>query len=303
MFPDDDQLNSADFDFLLSLDDRGIFPAPGETQEQFMDYVRHLRDSYSVIYAALEKGKSLDAIVGFKIGEGIPITSEVLSEAEEENRQLFDFQINWVPAYFLSKGLGAIWGGCTVVTDTNLALFFIRKDFREKQQWFIYNRRELMAHELCHVARSRLNDPEFEEHFAYMTAGSSLRRFMGNCFRAELDAFIFIVPVFILLAIQLLNAFMGLRIPEYPFWLLALAGPMYLIIRNILTRRTFLRAEENLRQGGISKPRAVLFRCTREEIREIAASNPVEVITYLYKKAETELRFRLICKKYISDMI
>jgi hypothetical protein len=26
-------------------------------------------------------------------------------------------------------------------------------------------------------------------------------------------------------------------------------------------------------------------------------------ITYLDKKAETELRFRLICKKYISDMI
>ena len=301
MFPDDDQLNSPDMDFLLSLDNRGIFPAPGETQEQFMEYVRHLRDSYSVIYAALEKGKSLDAIVGFKIGEGIPITSEVLSEAEEENRNLFDFEINWVPAYFLNKGLGAIWGGCTVVTDTDLALFFIRKDFKENERWFIYNRRELMAHELCHVARSRLNDPEFEEHFAYMTAGSRLRRFMGNCFRTEWDAFLFVIPVFILLFIQILNAVMTWRIPEFPFWILALSGPAFLIIRNLLTRRTYLRALANLKQGGVSNPRAVLFRCTREEIREIAASNPVEVITYLCKKAETELRFRLICKKYLAE--
>ena len=94
---------------------------------------------------------------------------------------------------------------------------------------------------------------------------------------------------------------MAWRIPEFPFWILALSGPAFLIIRNLLTRRAYLRALENLRMGGVSNPRAVLFRCTREEIREIAAVNPAEVITYLYKKAETELRFRLICKKYISE--
>ncbi len=300
MFPDDTELDNITPDLFIELDRRGFFPAPGESAEAFLDNVRRLRDSYGVIADSLADGQNLDSVVGFHIGEGMPIPAEVLAEAEEETRRLFDFDIDWVPAYFLSKGLGAIWGGCTVITDSDLALFFIRKDFREKKKWFIYDRQELLAHELSHVARSRFNDPEFEEHFAYMTAKSSLRKFMGNCFRTEWDALIFILPVFLLLGVQILNFMQIIHLPEWIFWIVALCGPGFLIARNMLTRWTYTKAEENLRMAGAKNPRAVLFRCTQEEIRETAKSDPAEIAGQFYKKAETELRFRIITTRFFE---
>lgn len=301
MFPSAAELEDTSLENLVLLDSRGFFPAPGEDETSFLASVRRLTKAYGELAEGLAAGEALDEAVGFRIGEGIPIGPEVLSEAAEETREKFDFEIDWVPGYFLSRGLGILWGGCTIVTDTDLALFFIRKDFQEKKKWFLYSRRELLSHELCHVARNRVNDPEFEEHFAYMTSSSPLRRLLGNCFRSELDALIFLVPVLILLTAQALTCFEILILPQLPFWLFAAAGPGWLLIRNHLTRKCYDRAEENLRLAGIARPRSVLFRATRGEIHEIARSNPVEVCTLLRGFAEKELRWRIIAARFLDQ--
>ena len=298
MFPGDDVLQDESIENLIRLDEQGFFPAPGEDVSSFFAYLRHLRDSYRALEEGLAAGENLDSAVGFHIGQGVPIPPEVLSAAESETQEKFAFSVDWVPAYFLSRGLGVLWGGCTIITDENLALFFIRRDFRDREKWFIYTRCELLAHETCHVARNRLNDTEFEEHFAYMTSTSPLRRFMGNCFRQELDAFLFLLPVFLLLVMETLIFCSVLAWPVWPFWLLAAAGPGFLLLRNVRTRRCYARAEENLRLGGVENPRAVLFRMTREEIRETARSNPAEVVGMLCRKAETELRWRIIAARF-----
>ena len=300
MFPSDSELVDTSLENLILLDSRGFFPAPGEDEAAFLASVRKLVDSYRELEAGLSSGEPLDEAVGFRIGEGIPIGPDVMSEAAEETQEKFDFKIDWVPGYFLSRGLGFLWGGCTIVTDTDLALFFIRRDFRERKKWFLYSRRELLAHELCHVARNRLNDPEFEEHFAYMTSTSPLRRLLGNCFRSAFDAFLFLIPILILLVAQTLTCFEILILPQLPFWILALIGPGWLLIRNHLTRKRYERAEENLRQAGIGHPRSVLFRASREEILAVSRSNPVEVRTLIRSFVEKELRWRIIAARFLD---
>lgn len=300
MFPSGSELEDTSLENLIRLDSRGFFPAPGEDETAFLSSVRKLAESYEALEAGLASGEKLDEAVGFRIGEGIPIGPDVMSEAAEETREKFDFEIDWVPGYFLSRGLGFLWGGCTIVTDTDLALFFIRRDFRERKKWFLYSRRELLAHELCHVARNRLNDPEFEEHFAYMTSTSPLRRLLGNCFRSSFDAILFLVPILILLAAQTLTCFEILILPQLPFWILALIGPGWLVIRNHLTRKRYERAEENLRQAGIVHPRSVLFRASREEILAVSRSNPVEVRTLIRSFMEKELRWRIIAARFLD---
>ena len=300
MFPSDSELEDTSLENLILLDSRGFFPAPGEDEAAFLASVRKLVDSYRELEAGLSSGEPLDEAVGFRIGEGIPIGPDVMSEAAEETQEKFDFKIDWVPGYFLSRGLGFLWGGCTIVTETDLALFFIRRDFRERKKWFLYSRRELLAHELCHVARNRLNDPEFEEHFAYMTSTSPLRRLLGNCFRSAFDAFLFLIPILILLVAQTLTCFEILILPQLPFWILALIGPGWLLIRNHLTRKRYERAEENLRQAGIGHPRSVLFRASREEILAVSRSNPVEVRTLIRSFVEKELRWRIIAARFLD---
>jgi len=300
MFPSAAELEDTSLENLIRLDERGFFPAPGEDESAFLASVRRLVVAYGELESGLASGEPLDEAVGFRIGEGIPIGPEVMNEAAEETREQFDFEIDWVPGYFLSRGLGFLWGGCTIVTDTDLALFFIRRDFRERKKWFLYSRRELLAHELCHVARNRLNDPEFEEHFAYMTSTSPLRRLLGNCFRSSFDAFLFLIPILILLIAQALTCFEILILPQFPFWLIALSGPGWLVFRNHLTRKRYDRAEENLRQAGVARPRSVLFRAAREEILSISRSNPVEVRTRMREFAEKDLRWRIIAARFLD---
>lgn len=299
MFPDDTALQDESLENLIHLDEQGFFPAPGEDVPAFFAYLRHLRDSYRALEEALAAGENLDQAVGFHIGQGLPIAPDVLAGAESETKEKFAFSVDWVPAYYLSRGLGLLWGGCTIITDDNLALFFIRRDFRDREKWFIYTRCELLAHETCHVARNRLNDSEFEEHFAYMTSTSPLRRFMGNCFRQEFDALIFILPVFFLLVMETLIFCGVLNIAVWPFWLVAAAGPGFLLLRNVRTRSIYARAEENLRLGRVENPRAVLFRMTREEIRETAFADPAEAADKLRRKAETDLRWKIIAARFL----
>ncbi len=298
MFPDDTKLNDTSPENLCALDAQGFFPAPGEDAEHFLANIRRIRDSYRDLEKRLSAGESLDEAVGFRIGQGIPIPPSDLEGAKEETLAKYGFSIDWVPAYYLSKGLGFLWGGCTVITDQELALFFIRKDFRNKEKWFLYTRRELLAHEICHVARGRFQSLEFEEHFAYMTSVSKFRQFMGNCFRADVDALIFLVPVLILLIAQFLIAFEFLFLPVAPFFLIAASGPAYLVVRNMLTRRKYRQAEEKLYRLGLRNPKAVLFRMTDAEIREVSSLETESVPVLLKEKTETELRWQIIKERF-----
>ena len=283
------------------LDSHGLIAAPGETLETFaarIDELLRTRARFDLCTGDQAGTESLEAEIGFKVGIIDPIGSEIIAEAAEKTEKLFGFRADWVPAFFPTRGLGLLWGGCTVITDSGFPVFFLRRGFQSKTKWFIYRRDELLAHELCHAVRGCLEDESYEEHFAYMTSDSMFRRWSGNCFRREWDAIAFLIPVVLLLAVQIIVYTGLLNLPLWPFWILAFAFPTFLIVRNIPERRMFFSARSKLEKNGFTNPDAALFRMTADEIRSLARTSDDQIDNFLENKSNTELRWQILIHRF-----
>ena len=283
------------------LDSHGLIAAPGETLESYsarIDELLRTRARFDLCADGQTGARQLEDEVGFKIGEVEPMDAAIVAEAADKTEKLFGFRADWVPAFFPSRGLGLLWGGCTVITDSGFPVFFLRRGFRNKPKWFIYRRDELLAHELCHAVRGCLEDETYEEHFAYMTSASAFRRWSGNCFRRELDAIIFLIPVVLLLAVQIIVYAGVLNLPLWPFWLIAFAFPAFLIGRNIPERRTFFAVRAKLVRLNFTNPDAALFRMTADEIRTLARTPDDRLASFLQDKVGAELRWQILIHRF-----
>ena len=284
------------------LDSHGLIAAPGETLESYAERIDELLRTRARFDASAVAGPdgaaALEAEIGFKVGSVDPMDAETLAEAADRTERLFGFRADWVPAFFPSRGLGPLWGGCTVITDSGFPVFFLRRSFRDRVKWFIYRRDELLAHELCHAVRGCLRDEPYEEHFAYMTSASAFRRWTGNCFRREWDAIAFLIPVVLLLAVQLVVYSGVVNLPIWPFWIAAFAFPAFLIARNIPERRTYFAARDKLARAGFGQPDAALFRMTAPEIRELARTPDDRTEAFLQAKSDAELRWQIILRRF-----
>ena len=282
------------------LDSHGLLAAPGETLESFaarIDDLLRTRARFDLCGGQADSSQ-IEAEVGFKVGRVEPMDAEIISEAGDKTARLFGFRADWVPAFFPSRGLGLLWGGCTVITESGFPVFFLRRGFRNKQKWLLYRRDELLAHELCHAVRGCLEDETYEEHFAYMTSASAFRRWSGNCFRREWDAIAFLIPVVLLLAVQIVVYTGVLDLPLWPFWIFAFAFPAFLIARNIPERRIFFAARGKLERNGFANPDAALFRMTAEEIRTIASTPDNRLEAFFQTKSEAELRWQILLQRF-----
>ena len=283
------------------LDSHGLVAAPGETLESFaarIDEILRTRARFDLCSGGQGDSGQIEAEVGFKVGAVEPMDAAIVAEAAEKTERIFGFRADWVPAFFPSRGLGLLWGGCTVITESGFPVFFLRRGFRNKRKWFIYRRDELLAHELCHAVRGCLEDETYEEHFAYMTSASAFRRWSGNCFRRESDAIVFLLPVVLLLAVQIVVYTGLLNLPLWPFWIIAFAFPAFLVARNIPERRTFFNARAKLEHAGFAKPDAALFRMTTDEIRTIARMPDDGLETFFQSKSDAELRWQILLQRF-----
>ena len=188
-----------------------------------------------------------------------------------------------------------------MIADTELpfSFFLIRGAFRSRERWFLYNRRELLAHELCHSMRQPLRDVPLEEFFAYRTSPSPFRRYLGNCFIRDTDALLFVLPVFVLLGAVMVQSFVWPVLPAWPFWIAALAYPAFLFYRNAAARRRVFRAARKLREFGVAKPMAVLFRSTTPEIGELGALKSREEFAACLAE-KRDLRWEVIKFRFLS---
>ena len=283
------------------LDSHGLIAAPGETLESFsarIDELLRIRARFDLCIGGDEGANQLEDEVGFKVGNVEPMDAAIVAEAAEKTEKLFGFRADWVPAFFPSRGLGLLWGGCTVVTESGFPVFFLRRGFRDKPKWFIYRRDELLAHELCHAVRGCLEDETYEEHFAYMTSASAFRRWSGNCFRREWDAIAFLIPVVLLLVVQVIVYSGVLNLPLWPFWIIAFAFPAFLIARNIPERRTFFAARTKLEHLKFANPDAAMFRMTADEIRALARTPDDSLESFLQNRSAAELRWQILINRF-----
>jgi hypothetical protein len=298
-------LSEDNIPMLAEADSNGFLMAPGENISDYKKRLLEMESSYIAIEKDIQNTKNYDIFGEFVLNTEKRINTEILDEAAELSRKYYDFSINWVPGFFLSKSLGFLWGGCAISFPENqVSVFIIRANFAEKKRWLFYRRDELLAHELCHVARMPVKDRTFEELFAYRLSPSRLRRYMGNCFRHDYDAVLFIVPIFLLLAVQVSRLFFNLErlIPIWPFWIIAAAYPLFLLVRNHFNRNIFFKAKRNLEKAGSGKSLPVLFRCSKEELIKISELKaPHELKKWLNDKSESELRWKVMKFRFLSN--
>lgn len=285
----------------VELDGAGFLPRSGESAEQFFRRVETIlgihREFEAELAAAGEVG-----VYGLQLRSQDRIPDEIIGEAEEVTDRLYSFRTRHVPGFFLSRDVGLLWGGCMICDpDHPLSVFLIRGAFRKRQRWLFYNRRELLAHELCHSMRQSLEEITLEEYFAYQTSPSRLRRYLGNCFIREYDAIWFVIPALLLLLAQVAQSFWLPGLPVWPFWPVALAYPAFLLIRNGISRRLVKRAAKKLAAFGVEKPSAVLFRLDRGEIRRIGAmERPGEFEQYAAERKESDFRWAILCARFLT---
>lgn len=289
-------------DTLCELDRAGFFPAPGESVPEFLARVEAVKARHAAFEEELAEKGSTEIFDDFSVNAADRIDPELLQEAWDLTDKLYGFKVSHVPGFYLTSKVGLLWGGCMLSDpDDGLSVFLLRGAFRNKRRFLNYQRQELLAHELCHSARQYLNEPTLEEFFAYQTSDRPLRRYLGNCFISDRDALFFLLPMMLLPVAGFLKAF---RYPEFPawiFWLLAMLYPAYLLCRNHLSRKVVMAAKKALLSLGIERCDAILFRCTREELKTLASFNgkPEKFHAFVTAQADSSPRWAVMAQRFI----
>ncbi len=254
---------------LLALDRRGLLASAGESVEEYLARIRKLQRNIGAMEEALSKDGHYE-IEGIEVVSKDRIRPSFFDSANAQCLELFGFAADWVPAFFINPSFSFLFGGCSFsFLPDFFAMFIIRRSFKNSQRWLFYGRDELIAHEMCHVARAPLMSNAYEETFAYCTSQSSFRKYIGGIFLSQWDSFLLLGSTFVLLLAQICNIFL-LRLPMWIFWLLPPLVLAWLMLRYWKLRRRMARAHSTLEAKYGHNAMKVLFRCSDDEIDALA---------------------------------
>lgn len=286
---------------LIALDAIGLPFAPGEKLPDYIKRLHCLQKRLQDFTAKLENEEEYQMEdLTLRKEDRIPV--DLLRRCTEVTKQKYGFQIDWVPAFFINPSFSWLFGGCAYYDNQNIfALMIIRKSFAKREKWFIYRRSEILAHEMCHVARLSLQSTDYEERFAYRISESRFRRRLGGVFESPRDSFLLLGSTLLLLAGQCWRVGFAQNMPIWPFWSLVGGVFAFLFTRDARRHRTLRRAMKNLESLRTETwSEAVLFRCSDQEIKEIAAfKNKDELNDWIKdKKDSAGWRWRIIEKRF-----
>ncbi|MBR6372164.1 MAG: hypothetical protein IKS20_03185 [Victivallales bacterium] len=254
---------------LLALDRRGLLASAGESVEEYLARIRKLQRNIGAMEEALSKDGHYE-IEGIDVVSKDRIRPSFFDSANAQCLELFGFEADWVPAFFINPSFSLLFGGCSFsFLPDFFAMFIIRRSFKNSQRWLLYGRDELIAHEMCHVARAPLMSNAYEETFAYCTSQSSFRKYIGGIFLSQWDSFLLLGSTFVLLLAQICNIFL-IQLPMWIFWLLPPIVLAWLMLRYWKLRRRMARAHSTLEAKYGQNATKVLFRCSDDEIDALA---------------------------------
>lgn len=257
---------------LADLDARGLLAGPGESGAQFAERLTTLDHNLTEIDKKLNE-EGVVSMDGVRLKRDAQIPAEYFDEAAEETAPLYGIHVDWVPGFFVNPKFSWLFGGCAFYQYPDfLALFIIRRSFAKCRRWLIYRRDELLAHELCHVARVALDSQVFEEHFAYRTSSSRFRHVVGPVVRRPAESFAVLACCFLLLGAQIVQVSWLPSLWISPFWFLLAAVLAFLGARLRRERLTLNAAIESLERVFPGYGEHAAFRLTDAEIASIAES-------------------------------
>ena len=306
-----EKVRKGDIKTLIHLDKHGVLMGPGESPAELAKRLEKLKENFDELNGEIaEKGEVDLGGVRFAGTDAIP--DKVFAEARKETRDLYGFSIDWVPGFYSNYKMGMLHAGCAFYSyEDFFALFILRMSFKERAKWIIYSRRELMAHELCHIAHVAFRSRNFEELFAYQTATSAFRRCVGGVLRTPLETKIIMLAVLVMAVTQIVNTqirpveeWYSAPVPHILGGCLLVMGAI--VFRYLLALRTFAKARHHRVElcGDEHAGRCMLFRCVDEEIGEIAHLSSTDALKeWLKQKVKDETRWHITCLRFCSDVI
>ena len=156
---------------LLKLNARGLIPGPQESEQEF-----------------LLRLKKLEA-VGV---EGTPVSQADWEEAHAVIGPLYGIRPDWIKAYYSNRKL-PFWQAAATWIEESIPSVQLKTPFQKGSYYKLYARKEVLAHEAVHAARTAFNEPRFEEIFAYRTSTSFLPRWIGPLFRHSWESYALMV--------------------------------------------------------------------------------------------------------------
>ncbi len=262
---------------LAEFDSAGLFPAPGETAEQFAGRLEKLHGELSALQEGASDLQQLIAQARFPL----PAAHR---KAVNLTWEKYRFRAAWVPVRCDSKQTGILSAGVLLEIDRLLPIVFLHGAFADREERLGYDASESLAHEMVHAARTAFPSSVYEEYFACQVNASAFRRTIGNLFRRwELPALFF----------GGLAAASGLAAAGMPGWFFPLLLPAAVILRELVLRRRLARAAEHLRKAGLDAL-PLLLRLSDREILEIASLAPEEIKA----KKESSARWKMLLEKF-----
>lgn len=284
---------------LVELDTKGLLLGPSESLTDYAGRLRCLRQNIRRMDDELREAGTF-TVEGVTVQADSRIPDALFAEACDDTEKLYACRVDWVPGFFINPRFSLLFGGCAFYFHPDFfALFIIRRVFARQARWLIYSRRELLAHELCHVARIAFASQRYEEMLAYQTSTSPFRRVAGSIFRSQAEAFWFLGSTVGLLIAQMLQTLVWPAWPVWPFWGLVVGVGLWLALHLVRLRRVrdaaIVRAEWLAPGHG----RALLFRCSDEEVDAVAGlSTPAVAQAWFEAQCRGQLRWRVIRERF-----
>jgi hypothetical protein len=279
---------------------QGFIPGPQETESDFVKRVAFCQN--------LEK--HLVEQVGTQLPFAIDHhSSHVLDEALPLTQELYGIRPQWVPLFFNNYQLAPWHGGCAWIFQLNeesptASFLQLRAPFRSSPTYLgLYQRRELIAHELAHVGRMLYQEPQFEELLAYQSSSSKWRRWLGPIVQSSKETlfFILILAGVILADFALLSVHSEFAmklagwIEFIPLILIAFALGR-LIYRHQLYKKCLRNLEALYPHSKLSHH--LLYRLQDEEIKLFAHQSPSQIREFMEKARNTSFRWLFLKTLY-----
>ncbi len=287
---------------LLEYNAQGLIPGPGETESEFLKRVDYCLRLKEFIPDSLEK---------VPLSTDAHAAENVLRDASKTLLPLYDIAPLWIPLYFSNYRLAPWHGGCAWIFQMDrdsptAALFQLRKAFLHSVRYLgLYDRNEIVTHELCHVGRMMFEEPKFEEHLAYHTSPSRFRRWFGALVQSSYESMVFVLAILITLLFDISLLFLqptetialSLWAKLLPISLILFAL-CRLVLRHFQIRRCL--AKLHLLAKTTQQAEAILYRMTDKEILSFGTMTLDEIKSYVSQ--DKSLRWRVIAEAYVPHL-
>ncbi|CRX38800.1 hypothetical protein [Estrella lausannensis] len=294
-------MKTTDFDQILKWNSEGIIPGPKESEESFVKRALYLESFKEKVNEELQL-----------TGEQEQISASILGEALPEARRHYGIEPSFTPLFFSNEKLAPWHGGTSWIVqlekDSPTAAFIqLKKCFFQKQKALLYDRTEIIVHELSHIGRMAFECPAYEEIIAWSSSPKRFRRLIGPLFSSITETSIFVFILLTLFMIDIMALFLGSPALFEELQLLKLLPLLYLVYagaRLLKKQRSFAKCRQNMQ--GITrseeKARAIVYRLTDEEISLFSKEKPSVIARYIQESARHSLRWKIISQAYIPKV-